>query len=140
MSLPPLPPSPAKVLNLRAETLNSGLRDQGMHGWSVGGLKRPRRRRVSAWEERILRSQARLWEKLLALKVFWDEGRYGPLSLWAHGHVRSSGRSSDEGDGGDLVMVLLQDLAVEMNGEQLWSRAHANQMPADVVMGTDCYF
>lgn len=36
-------------------------------------------------------------------------------------------------------MVLLQDLAIEMNGEQLWSRAHSNQMPADVVMGTNFY-
>lgn len=36
-------------------------------------------------------------------------------------------------------MVLLQDLAIEMNGEQFWSRAHSNQMPADVVMGTNFY-
>lgn len=36
-------------------------------------------------------------------------------------------------------MVVLQDLAIEMNGKQLWPRAHANQMPADVVMGTNRY-
>ncbi|EPQ20688.1 hypothetical protein D623_10000369 [Myotis brandtii] len=34
-------------------------------------------------------------------------------------------------------MVLLQDLAIEVNGEEFWSRAHADQMPADVVLGTN---
>lgn len=71
--------------------------------------------------------------------MLWDERRYCPLSLWARSHVRSGGRSTDEGDGRDLMMVLLQDLAIEMNGEQFWARAHSNQMPADVVMGTNCY-
>ena len=37
------------------------------------------------------------------------------------------------------MMVLLQDLTIEMDGEQFWPRAHSNQMPTDVVMGTDCY-
>lgn len=71
--------------------------------------------------------------------MLWDERRYCPLSLWARSHVRSGGRSTDEGDGRDLMMVLLQDLAIEMNGEQFRARAHSNQMPADVVMGTNCY-
>lgn len=35
------------------------------------------------------------------------------------------------------MIVLLQDLAIEVNGEQFWSRAHADQMPADVVLGTN---
>lgn len=67
-----------------------------------------------------------------------DERRYGPLSLWAHRHVGSSGRSTDQSDGGNFLMVLLQDLAIEVNGEQFWPGAHSNEMPADVVMGTDC--
>ena len=71
--------------------------------------------------------------------MFGDERRYGPLSLWAHSHVCSSGRGTDESDGWDLMMVLLQDLATEMNGKQFWPRAHSNQMPTDVVIGTNCY-
>ena len=67
------------------------------------------------------------------------ERRYGPPSPGAHSHVCGSGRSTDEGHGRDLMMVLLQHLAVEMNGEQFWSGAHSNQMPADLVIGTDCY-
>lgn len=76
-------------------------------------------------------------EEFLALKMTWDERRYDPLSLWAHSHVCGSGRRTDKGDGWDLMMILLQDLAVEMNGEQFWPRAHSNQMPANVVMGTN---
>lgn len=76
-------------------------------------------------------------EEFLALKMTWEERRYDPLSLWAHSHVCGSGRRTDKGDGWDLMMILLQDLAVEMNGEQFWPRAHSNQMPANVVMGTN---
>lgn len=71
--------------------------------------------------------------------MLWDEGRNDPLSFWAHGHVRSCRHSTDQRDGGYLVLVLLQDLTVEVDREQLWPWAHSNQMPADVVMGADCY-
>lgn len=54
---------------------------------------------VSAWEERILCSQAKPLEEFLALKMCRDERRYNPLSLWAHSHVRGSRRGTDEGDG-----------------------------------------
>lgn len=68
----------------------------------------------------------------------WDERRYDPLSLRAHSHVCSSGCSTDKGDSRDLMMILLQDLAVEVNGEQLRPRTHSNQMPTNVVMGANC--
>lgn len=68
----------------------------------------------------------------------WDERRYDPLSLWAHSHVCSSGCSTDKGDSRDLMMILLQDLAVEMNGEQLWAGTHSDEMPTNLVMGANC--
>lgn len=52
--------------------------------------------------------------------MLWDEGRNNPLSFWAHGHVRSCRRSTDQRDSGHLVLVLLQDLAIEVDREQLW--------------------
>ncbi len=52
-------------------------------------------------------------------------------------HTGTSGSSTNDANRWGFVAIMQQDLTIEVYREELWLRAHSQQVPADFGVGTD---